>query len=256
MLSKLIDFSGKVVLITGAGSGIGRATAQLFAEAGARLALTELPGRGNLLNQQIAEYKAQGCDADSWALDLCQSLTIERVVEQVADRYGRIDVLINNAGMQILKPTLELEEAEFDQLINVNLKGAFLMAQAAGRLMTEQQSGCIINVASQHAVVGNIDRAAYCASKGGLVALSRALAVEWAPFGIRVNAVSPTFVQNEHNQQILQREDIANAIKHGVLLGRAARTDEIAAGILYLASPAAAMVTGHNLLIDGGWTCQ
>ena len=256
MLHKLIDFSGKVVLLTGAGSGIGRATAQLFAEAGARLALTELPGRGNLLNQQIAEYKAQGSDADSWALDLCQSLTIERVVAQVADRFGQIDVLINNAGMQILKPTLELEEAEFDQVINVNLKGAFLMAQAVGRLMTEQQSGCIINVASQHAVVGNIDRAAYCASKGGLVALSRALAVEWAPFGIRVNAVSPTFVHNEHNQQILQREDIASAIKHGVLLGRAARADEIAAGILYLASPAAAMVTGHNLLIDGGWTCQ
>lgn len=256
MLNKLIDFSGKVVLLTGAGSGIGRATAQLFAEAGARLALTELPGRGKLLNQQIAEYKAQGCDADSWALDLCQSLTIERVVDQVTDRFGQIDVLINNAGMQILKPTLELEEAEFDQVINVNLKGAFLMAQAVGRLMTEQQSGCIINVASQHAVVGNIDRAAYCASKGGLVALSRALAVEWAPFGIRVNAVSPTFVHNEHNQQILQREDIASAIKHGVLLGRAARADEIAAGILYLASPAAAMVTGHNLLIDGGWTCQ
>lgn len=256
MLNKLTDFRHKVVLLTGAGSGIGRATAQLFAEAGARLALTELPGRSNLLNQQITEYKALGCDADSWAIDLCQSLTVERVVTQIADRFGQIDILINNAGMQILKPALDLDEAEFDQIINVNLKGAFLMAQAVGRLMTEQQSGCIINVASQHAVVGNIDRAAYCASKGGLVALSRALAVEWAPFGIRVNAISPTFVHNEHNQQLLQRADIANAIKQGILLGRAAHADEIAAGILYLASPAAAMVTGHNLLIDGGWTCQ
>ena len=112
------------------------------------------------------------------------------------------------------------------------------------------------NGRSLRAFVSNPQELAYCASKGGLVALSRALAVEWAPFGIRVNAVSPTFVHNEHNQQILQREDIASAIKHGVLLGRAARADEIAAGILYLASPAAAMVTGHNLLIDGGWTCQ
>jgi len=256
MLHKLTDFKHKVVLITGAGSGIGLATAKLFAEAGARLALTELPGRSHLLNQQLAQWAVQGCDAKSWALDLCQSLSIEQVVTQVADRFGQIDVLINNAGIQILKPCLELEESEFDQVININLKGAFLMAQAVGRLMTEQKSGCIVNVASQHAVVGNIERAAYCASKGGLVALSRALAVEWAPFGIRVNAISPTFVQHEQNQQILQREDIDQAIKDGVLLGRAASADEIAAGILYLASPAAAMITGHNLLIDGGWTCQ
>lgn len=247
---------GSVALVTGAGSGIGRATALALAASGASVACTDQPGRGEPLRRLADEIRAMGVDAIDATLDVTATVTISTVMDQIAARLGALDILVNNAGAQILKPALDLEEAEFDQVLAVNLKGAFFCAQAAAAIMIEARGGTIINIASQHGVVGNRLRAAYCASKGGLINLTRALAVEWADAGIRVNAVSPTFVDNIGNRAFLQQEAVQTEICDHTPLRRVATMDEIAAGIVYLASPAAAMVTGHNLLIDGGWTAR
>lgn len=249
-------WAGRVVLVTGGGSGIGQATARLLGRAGARVALTELPGRAAQAEQVVQALRAEGTDALALALDVTQALAVPHVVDRVARHFGRLDVLVNNAGRQLLKPALAVDEDEFDAVLAVNLKGAFFCAQAAAAHMQAQGGGCIVNVASQHGVVGNHNRAPYCASKAGLINLSRALALEWAPLGIRVNAISPTFVANGHNQAALDAPEVAREIADGVPLRRPATAEEVAWGIHYLASPAAAMVTGHNLVIDGGWTAR
>ncbi|MBQ5949407.1 SDR family NAD(P)-dependent oxidoreductase [Massilia sp. ST3] len=251
-----IRLDGAVALITGGGSGIGRATAQVLGQRGARVVVTELPGRKALADEIVAELNGLGAEAMAITLDVKATPTIPFVIEQVVRRFGSLDILVNNAGTQILKPALDLEEHEFDEVMNVNLKGAFMCAQAAGAVMADQKRGCIVNVASQHGVVGNSLRAPYCASKAGLINLTRALAIEWAEYGIRVNAISPTFVVNGQNQSMIESGDVAREIQQGVLLGRAATTEEVAWGIYYLASPMASMVTGHNLVIDGGWTAR
>ncbi|MEH6433520.1 SDR family NAD(P)-dependent oxidoreductase [Massilia sp. DD77] len=251
-----IRLDGAVALITGGGSGIGRATAQVLGQRGARVVVTELPGRKALADEIVAELNGLGAEAMAITLDVKATPTIPFVIEQVVRRFGSLDILVNNAGTQILKPALDLEEHEFDEVMNVNLKGAFMCAQAAGAVMADQKRGCIVNVASQHGVVGNSLRAPYCASKAGLINLTRALAIEWAEYGIRVNAISPTFVVTGQNQSIIESGEVAREIKQGVLLGRAATTEEVAWGIYYLVSPMASMVTGHNLVIDGGWTAR
>lgn len=250
------DLNGAVALITGGGSGIGRATARSLGEQGARIAVTELPGRTELAASLVAELKASGIEAMALALDVRATYTIPAVMDQVVNTFGSLDILVNNAGTQILKAALDLEESEFDEIMNVNLKGAFMCAQAAAAIMVEQKGGCIINVASQHGVVGNKLRAPYCASKGGLINLTRALAVEWAAYGIRVNAISPTFVDNGTNGAMLDSHEVRAEINRKVLTGRAATAEEVAWGIYYLVSPMSHMINGHNLLIDGGWTAH
>lgn len=256
MMREVPTLEGSVALVTGGGSGIGLATARRLAGQGAHVALTELPGRGSLAQAAVAAIEADGGQASALALDVRATHTIPAVVDGIVRRHGRLDILINNAGVQLLKPALDLEEEEFDEIISVNLKGAFLCAQAAAHVMREQGQGRIINVASQHGVVGNVLRAPYCASKAGLINLTRALALEWAPYGIRVNAISPTFVVSDGNRAFLESGAMAEQVRLGVPLGRAATADDVAWGIVYLASPMSGMVTGHNLLVDGGWTAQ
>lgn len=248
--------AGDVALVTGGGGAIGRATAERLAAQGAHVVLTELPGRGALAEAAVAAIRAAGGSASALALDVLATHTIPAVIDRVARQHGRLDILVNNAGIQLLKPALDLEEEEFDGIVGVNLKGAFLCAQAAAHVMRAQGGGRIVNVASQHGVVGNVLRAAYCASKAGLIGLSRALALEWAPYGIRVNAISPTFVANDSNRALLDSEEMRDIVRRGVPLGRAAQPDDVAWGIVYLASGMSGMVTGHNLLVDGGWTAQ
>ena len=250
------SLDGQVALITGGGSGIGRASALAMAALGARVAITELPGRRHLADKVIEEVIDAGGEALALTLDLRSAITIPNIVDLVVRKFGRLDILVNNAGTQVFKAALELSEDEFDEVISVNLKGAFFCAQAAAEVMREQGKGCIINVASQHGVVGNVMRAPYCASKGGLINLSRALAIEWSPYGIRVNAISPTFVDTGVNRAILEEPRFAEEIATGVPLGCAALPEDVAGGICYLASPIARMVTGHNLMVDGGWTAR
>ncbi len=252
----MIDLRGQVAMITGASSGIGRATALLLGSLGAKIAVTDLYAKTRESNQLVSELSGQGVQAMALSIDVRDLTAIENNVRLIRQRFGSIDILVNNAGTQRLKPALEIDEDELDDVISVNLKGPFFCAQAVAAVMIENNGGCIVNVASQHGVVGNVLRAAYCASKGGLVNLTRALAVEWARYKIRVNSISPTFVMNDQNRTLLESPEYQAEIAQNIPLGMSALPNDVAQGICYLVSPAARMVTGHNLLVDGGWTAR
>jgi len=249
---------GAAALVTGAGSGLGDASARALADAGARLVVTELPDRmAGAEATADALRTGHGAEATALPLDVTDLGSIRACAEAAAGAFGgRIDILVNNAGLNIPQMALDVTEEAWDKVLDVNLKGLFFMSQAVGRRMHDQspQGGCIVNIASQNGLIGYYKRAAYCSSKAGVVNLTRVLALEWAPFNIRVNAVCPTFVETPLTQQTLADPDTRADILRRIPLGRLATMEEIAAAVVYLASPGAAMVTGHPLVIDGGWT--
>jgi NAD(P)-dependent dehydrogenase (short-subunit alcohol dehydrogenase family) len=259
---KTLDISrkgleGMTALVTGAGSGIGQATARALAAAGARVVVTELPDRLERAQATVDELQGTGGEAVAVALDVRDLASIVACVEEAAGAgNGRLDVLVNNAGTNVRQPAFEVSEEAWDLVLDTNLKGLFFMAQAAGRVMRDQQpaGGSIINVASIMGLVGYFDRAAYCSSKAGAVNLSRVLAIEWAPHDIRVNAVCPAFVETPFTQAMLENAAIKSDILQRTPAGRLLAPEEVAAAIVYLASPAARMITGTTLTIDGGWT--
>jgi NAD(P)-dependent dehydrogenase (short-subunit alcohol dehydrogenase family) len=189
-------------------------------------------------------------------MDLRNVSSIRSAVDGVVERFGRIDILVNNAGLGTNHDALDATEAEWDELFAVNVRGLFFACQAAGRHMVAQRSGRIINMASQAGLVGIPRHAAYSASKGAVIALTRVLALEWSPFGVTVNSVAPTFVRTPGTAERLDRPEFMGEVLSRIPAGRVATTAEVAGAVIYLASPAAAMVTGSVLVVDGGWTAQ
>lgn len=246
------DLSGQAAVVTGAAGGIGLAAAELLSRCGARIALLDL--RPEVLG--AAADLEGGLDRHlACQVDLEDPDAIAEAIAQAHDRFGAVDVLVNNAGVALLDKAEDLSEAAWDRTMAVNLKAPWLLAQAVGRGMKQRRYGRIINLASQASVVALDRHAAYCASKAALVGLTRVLALEWAPYGITVNAISPTVVDTELGRQAWAG-DPGIAMRARIPVGRFARPAEIAGLILFLASDASAMVTGENILIDGGYTAQ
>jgi 2-deoxy-D-gluconate 3-dehydrogenase len=250
--------AGQTALVTGAGSGIGQATALALAAAGARVMVTEIPPRIDRANETVATLERDsGGTGAAQELDVTDLQSIQRCADAAAT-FGdsRIDILVNNAGINVPKMALDVTEEDWDRVLDVNLKGLFFMAQAVGRVMRDQQpqGGSIINIASQMGLVGYVKRAAYCSSKAGAVNLSRVLCFEWAEYGIRVNAVCPTFVDTPLTRPMFEDQAFKADVLSRIPLGRLATPEEVAAAVLYLASPAASIVSGIALPVDGGWT--
>lgn len=246
------DLAGKVVMVTGASQGIGRIIAQTCAEAGADLALGARNVEGS--RETAAACRALGRRAEAWPLDVTDLASIDAFVAAATAAFGRIDVLVNNAGFIVVKPSIEMTEAEFDQVADVNFKGAFFVATAVARTMIDRGTkGRVINISSQSGHVGAPLRAVYAGSKGALNQLTRTWAAEWAEHGITVNGVSPTFTRSDMLTKSMQNPQFRKNLER-VPLGRPAEPEEVAAAVLYLASDAAAIVTGHTLLVDGGFT--
>ena len=246
---------GLTALVTGAGSGIGQEAARALSAAGASVFVTELPDRLERAEATALEISRGGGSATALPLDVRDVTSITACVDAVASR-GRLDILVNNAGTNVRQPAFDVTEEAWDLVQSTNLRGVFFTAQAAGRVMRDQQpgGGSIINIASIMGLVGFYERAAYCSSKAGVVNLSRVLAIEWAPNQIRVNAVCPAFVETAFTQALMENEEIRNDLLHRTPAGRMVTTQEVAATIVFLASPASAMVTGSALTVDGGWT--
>ncbi|CAG0991680.1 2-dehydro-3-deoxy-D-gluconate 5-dehydrogenase [Anaerolineae bacterium] len=245
----------QIAIVTGSGSGMGRAFAQALAESGADVVITELPGREALAAETAGVVQALGRRALTISLDVTQVASIRAMVEQVVAKWGHIDILINNAGMNIRKWAVDVTEQDWDIVIDTDLRGVFFCAQIVGKQMIQRgKGGRIINTASQVGLVGYTERVAYCAAKAGVINLTRVLAIEWAQYGITVNAIAPTFVNTPLVAALLKSEEIRQEVLSRIPLGRLAEPEDIVGAILYLASPAAAMVTGHTLVIDGGWT--
>jgi NAD(P)-dependent dehydrogenase (short-subunit alcohol dehydrogenase family) len=238
----------KVAIITGAAQGIGRRTAELLASAGYSLALLDLKTSAAIPN----------ADAQSFLGDISDESHVSRTIEAIHKRWGRIDVLVNNAGISHISPAEAISTADFRRVLEINLVAPFLLARIAGAIMLQQREGSIINIASVAGLTGIADRSAYNASKHGLIGLTRTLAAEWGARGVRTNAVCPGWVKTEmdHVDQAAGTytdDDITGRIP----MARFATPDDIARAVLFLANPAqSGFINGHTLAVDGGWTAD
>jgi NAD(P)-dependent dehydrogenase (short-subunit alcohol dehydrogenase family) len=245
--SDLLDFSGRTVLVTGAATGIGRAIAEALSARGARVALTDRDPK------VIEVASVLGAKHLGHVVDVTDEAGVEAAVAAVDKAFGRIDILVNNAGIGPLAPAESYPTADWDRTLGVNLKGAFLVARAVAPGMLERGFGRVVNMASQASVIGIEGHVAYCASKAGIIGMTNCMALEWGPRGVTVNAVSPTVVETELGLSGWAGEK-GDRARAAIPTRRFARPWEIAAAVLYLASDAAAMVNGSNLVIDGGYT--
>jgi NAD(P)-dependent dehydrogenase (short-subunit alcohol dehydrogenase family) len=240
---------GRRALVTGAGRGIGRATALALAAAGAQLVLV------SRTESELDEVAGAIRSGDGRAQPFVLDVTCSDALRDAFAGLGRLDILVNNAGINRPQPFLEVDELTLDLLLGLNVRAAFLVAQAAARLMVAQGSGVIVNVSSQMGHVGSErDRTVYVMTKHTLEGLTKAMAVELAPQGVRIVSIAPTFVETPLSKPFLDDPDTRKWIVNRIPLGRVGTVEEVASAIVFLASPAAALVTGSSLLVDGGWT--
>ena len=245
------EFTGKVVLVTGAGRGIGRAIAEAFAARGAVVAANDLtPVNLDVTMQRILGAGGRGKD---YIFDIAAKMPVQAMVEQVLDDWGRIDILVNNAGVEPHASLLEMDEWDWRRTLDVNLTGPFFTIQSVGRVMRQQGGGAIVNIASiAGRAHGLKDRAAYVASKMGLIGLTREAACELAAYNIRVNAICPGVIETEMTASLRQNEAMVSKWLEDIPLGRLGGVDDVVGLALFLCSDAAAYLTGQAINIDGG----
>ncbi len=246
-----LRLDGKTALVTGASSGIGLACAVALAEAGADVtAAARSEDKLDTLVEaaQEKELKMQACALDVSDLD---------AVSEMLDKRTSFDILVNSAGMARHGPAAETRSDDFDAVMDVNLRGAYFLSQMVARKMIAAETGgSIINISSQMAHVGGIERSVYCASKSAVEGFTKAMAIEWGPYQVRVNTICPTFVRTALTEATFQNSERRAWIEDKIKLGRVGEVEDMMGGVVFLASDAAALITGTSLLIDGGWTAD
>jgi NAD(P)-dependent dehydrogenase (short-subunit alcohol dehydrogenase family) len=252
--SSEFDLSGKVAIVTGAGRGMGYPIALGLARYGADLVLCSRTV--SELEKVKTEIEMLGRRALVQRMDVTRIPEIGAMVEATLKTFGHIDILVNNAGVNTPQWAEDVTEEAWDKVFNTNLKGLFFCTQAVGKVMIRQKNGKIINVSSQSGVVGLLQRAVYCSSKGGVNLLTKVLAIEWAKYNINVNAIAPTFIETPFTKPMFEKEGFKEYVLGNIPLGRVGKPEDVVGGIIYLASGASDLVTGHILLIDGGWTAH
>jgi len=244
------DLAGKVAVVTGAGKGIGKAIALGLAEAGAKVVVA---ARTAAEIESVAhEIRAKGAEAMAKATDVTMNDQIDTLVEASVEKYGRIDILVNNAARSFLRPLLDLREDGFDKIFDTNVKGTFLLSRAAAQVMKEQGGGRIVNITTVGAVRGGIMMGVYHASKAAVKMLTMCMATEWAPYNILVNAVGPGLTKTHFSQPIWANPEVERQIVMRIPRGRLAEPEDIVGAVLFLCSDSAGFITGQSLYVDGG----
>lgn len=248
------DLTGQVALVTGAARGLGSAISLALAQAGADVVLgLRERASGTALAERIV---ALGRRALPVQMDITQRAQISAAVAEAIAHFGRIDILVNNAGIGPPAPAVDVSEADFDQTLNVNLKGTFFVSQEVGRHMVANRSGKIVMLSSQAGFVGLPTESVYCMTKAAIAHLTKCLAVEWGPHQVNVNAVAPTFIRTPGTVKWLENEGFRSELLSKIPLGRVGDPADVCGAVVFLASPAAALINGATLLIDGGFTAR
>ncbi len=251
MLLEKFSLHGKVAVVIGASRGLGKGIAMALAEAGAEL--VPVARTGSSLDTLAQEVKGLGPRCLPLQVDVSKLSEIQRMVDRVVEAFGRIDILVNSQGTQVRKPALEMTEEDWDGLMAVNLKSVFFSCLATARQMIKQGKGKIINIASLTAVIGIANISIYGASKGGVAQLTKALAVEWAPYNINVNAILPGYYKTELTEALFKNEEKLKWLHSRIPMGRTGIPEDLAGTAVFLASEASDYITGHIIPVDGGW---
>ncbi|WP_163782131.1 3-oxoacyl-[acyl-carrier-protein] reductase [Myxococcus vastator] len=243
-------FKDKVVLVTGGSRGIGRACAVAFAKAGASTVVISYAGNEAAAQETVALLQAEGAKAEAIRFDVSDSAACASAVDGIVKGHGRLDVLVNNAGVAVDGLVMRVKDDDWDKQLDTNLKGAFSLIRAVSRPMMKQKGGAIINITSVVGEMGNGGQAAYSASKAGLIGLTKSVARELSSRNIRVNAVSPGFIGTDMTHQI--NDEMRQKMLEGIPLGRLGNPEEVAGAVVFLAGDAASYITGEVLKVNGG----
>jgi NAD(P)-dependent dehydrogenase (short-subunit alcohol dehydrogenase family) len=250
MLSTECDLPGKVAIVTGGSRGLGKAMAIGLATAGAHIVVCDVLDT----KETVDIIQNLGRESLGLNVDITNSADIKMMVKKTLDKFHTIDVLVNNAGIAKAHAAETMTEEDWNKVLAVNLTGAFLCAQRVGTQMIQQKQGRIINIASIAGILGSGQSAAYCASKAGMILLTKTLAIEWGKYGINVNAICPGIFQTDMTENYIKDSEFTQKVKTRIPLGRYARPEELMGAVVFLASNASTYVTGHTLIVDGGWT--
>jgi len=243
---------GQVAVVTGASKGLGRAIACGFGEVGAKV--VAVSRSRELIEQTAEEIRAKGGEAAAIPMDVTKNDQIEAMMNQVIEKFGRLDILVNNAGIGPMRKAVDISMEEWDQVVDTNLRAVFVLSQAAGRIMIEQKKGNIINVGSILGLSATMFTLHYCTTKSGVIQMTRALALEWARYNIRVNCLVPGYVETEMVRHLQENESAISFLLNKIPMKRLGHVQEIVGAAVFLASEASAYATGSTLVVDGGYT--